>query len=84
MATGARLLRYLVWTWHWAAPGDHRVAWGGARQLPLNRAERTRKRGAVRSFRSQIAPLSGEPGDEPILAPGTLARFARPYEVFLT
>jgi LmbE family N-acetylglucosaminyl deacetylase len=82
-ATGAPFLSSLVWTWHWAAPGDERVPWSCARRLPLTRIELTRKRWATRSFRSQISPLSEQPGDEAILAPGMLSHFERPYEVFL-
>jgi LmbE family N-acetylglucosaminyl deacetylase len=81
--TGATLLRYPVWTWHWAAPGDQRVPWARARSLALSPVEVTRKRWATRSFRSQIAPLSHLPGDEAILAPGMLAHFDRRCEVFL-
>lgn len=82
-ATGARFLSSLVWTWHWAEPDDHRIPWSRARRLPLSRLELTRKRWATRAFRSQIAPLSGLPGDEAILPPNVLVRFDRPYEVFL-
>jgi len=82
-ASGATLLSSLVWTWHWAVPGDERVPWPRARRLLLSRVELVRKRWASRSFLSQIAPLSAAPGDEAILPPATLARFDRPYEVFL-
>jgi LmbE family N-acetylglucosaminyl deacetylase len=80
---GGDLLSFLVWTWHWAGPGDHRVVWERARRLPLTGEERARKVRAIRSFRSQIAPLSAEHGDEPILCAETLARFTRSFEVFL-
>ncbi|MDQ6617182.1 MAG: PIG-L family deacetylase [Actinomycetota bacterium] len=83
-ATGAPFLSSLVWTWHWAAPGDRRVPWSRARRLTLGRLELTRKRWATRSFRSQIAALSECAGDEAILPPETLGHFDRPYEVFLT
>ena len=82
-ATGAGFLAYLVWTWHWAEPGDSRVPWNRARQLRLSPVDQTRKRWAIKSFRSQIEPLSDEAGDEAILSPEMLAHFARPFEVFL-
>jgi LmbE family N-acetylglucosaminyl deacetylase len=81
--TGAVFLRTLVWTWHWAFPGDPSVPWERARRLTLNSLELTRKRWAVRAFASQTGPLSDRPGDEAILSPAMLARFERPDEVFL-
>jgi LmbE family N-acetylglucosaminyl deacetylase len=83
-ARDGAFLQSLVWTWHWAAPGDPRVPWPRARRLALTPVELTRKRWASRSFRSQIAPLSDQAGDEAILPPPTLIRFDRPFEVFLT
>ena len=82
-ATGATFSRYLVWTWHWATPADDRVPWAQGRLLTLTRAERTRKRCAVRAFATQVTALSPAPGDEAILVPEMLAHFDRPYEVFL-
>jgi len=82
--TGATLLRYLVWTWHWAGPGDHRVPWSDARRVALSGMELTRKRSATGAFRSQIAALSDLPGDEAILDASMLAHFDRGFEVFLT
>jgi len=81
---GASLVGYLVWTWHWAEPGDRRVPWAAARRLALSGAELTKKRTAMRSFRSQIAALSDRPGDETILDAEMLAHFDRATEVFLT
>jgi len=83
-ATGATLVSYLVWTWHWAVPEDGRVPWAGARQVELSGVELARKRSATGSFRSQIAPLSELRGDEAILDAAMLAHFDRPYEIFLT
>lgn len=82
-ATGAPFLGSLVWTWHWSRPGDPRVPWAQGRQLTLSPIEATRKRWAIRAFRSQIAPLSRRVGDEAILAPETLAYFDRTFEVFV-
>lgn len=81
--TGAPFLTSLIWTWHWAVPGDHRVPWSQCRRLAMSRLEATRKRWAIRAFGSQIAPLSHRPGDEAVLAPEMLRHFERPHEVFL-
>lgn len=82
-ATGASLVSYLVWTWHWAEPGDHRVPWTRARRVALSGMEMTRKRSATGSFHSQTAALSDRPGDEAILGVEMLAHFDRSHEVFL-
>jgi LmbE family N-acetylglucosaminyl deacetylase len=82
-ASGAPLLRSLIWTWHWAFPGDPRVPWTRARQLPLSPAEALGKQRAIAAFASQIAPLSDQPGDETILLPVVIAHFQRSHEVFL-
>ncbi len=82
-ATGADLLRCLIWTWHWAVPADPRVPWSRARRFALTPMETQRKHSAITAFASQIMPLSDESGDEPILSPGFVAHFHRDYEVFL-
>lgn len=80
-ATGATLLEYPIWTWHWSVPDDDRVPWDRARRIDLSPAAQEAKARAIGEFHSQIAPLGPEPGDAPILPPWVLARFARPYEV---
>jgi LmbE family N-acetylglucosaminyl deacetylase len=80
-ATGAILLEYPIWTWHWAVPGDDRVPWGRARRIDLPPPIQWAKANAIGAFHSQIAPLGPEPGDAPILPPHVLARFARTFEV---
>ncbi|MEU8819609.1 PIG-L family deacetylase [Actinoplanes sp. NPDC048796] len=82
--TGARLLEYPIWTWHWAAPGDTRVPWERARRVPLSPEVLAAKQAAVEAFPSQIRPLGPDPADTAILPPHVLARFARPFEVVLT
>ncbi|RKN47626.1 PIG-L deacetylase family protein [Micromonospora endolithica] len=83
--TGATLLEFPVWTWHWAAPDDPDVPWHRARRLDLTDAARAAKAAAIDTFRSQILPLGPAPADAAILPPHVLARFARPYEtVFVT
>jgi LmbE family N-acetylglucosaminyl deacetylase len=79
--TGARLLEYPIWTWHWAEPDDPRVPWDRARRVPLTAAARAAKTAAVEAFASQIHPLGPDPADAAILPPHVLARFARPFEV---
>lgn len=83
--TGATLLEFPIWTWHWADPDDPDVPWDRARRLDLTAAARTAKAAAIDAFRSQILPLGPEPADAAILPPHVLARFARPYEtLFVT
>jgi len=81
--TGARLLSFPVWTWHWAQPADPRVPWVAARRVPLPPLIAHAKQHAVRAFASQLEPLSAQPGDETILGPHVLARLTRDYEVIL-
>jgi LmbE family N-acetylglucosaminyl deacetylase len=81
--TGARLLSFPVWTWHWAQPADPRVPWSAARRVPLPLMIAQRKRHAVHAFVSQLQPLSGQPGDQAILQAPALARLTRDYEVIL-
>jgi LmbE family N-acetylglucosaminyl deacetylase len=80
-ATGAILLEYPIWTWHWAHPGDERVPWDRARRLGLTDAARHAKEQAILAFPSQIEDLGPDPADAAILPPHVLARFRRPYEV---
>lgn len=79
--TGARLVEYPVWAWHWGTPGDPRIPWSRARRVDLPAAGRSAKARAIGEFRSQVAPLGPLPADAPVLSAAVLARFARPYEV---
>jgi LmbE family N-acetylglucosaminyl deacetylase len=79
--TGAVLLEYPIWTWHWAEPDDDRVPWHRARRIELPAGVRAAKAHAIAAFRSQITALGPEPGDAPVLPAHVLARFARPWEV---
>ncbi len=81
--TGARLLSFPVWTWHWARPADPRVPWTAARKVPLPPAVVQAKRHAVQAFRSQLQPLSTHPGDQAILQAPAVDRLTREYEVIL-
>ena len=76
--TGATVLEYPVWMWHWAAPDEVVVPWGRAHRQPLDRETVARKADAIGEFVSQIEP----DGDhEAILPAHVLARFVRPFEV---
>lgn len=83
--TGARLIEYPIWAWHWAYPQDPRVPWKRARRIDLPPAARAAKAAAIAAFRSQIAPLGPAEADAAILPPDIVARFTRPFElVFCT
>lgn len=81
LARGARLIEYPIWMWHWSEPGDPRLPWDRARRVVLSRDARRRKARAIEAFRSQIAPISSDPGGEAILPPAVLRRFLRSFEV---
>ena len=77
--TGAVLVEYPVWMWHWSHPGDDAVPWHRARMTRLTAAALDRKRRAARCFESQFtAPTSG--GD-PVLPPAVLHRLLTVGEV---
>ncbi|ADP84512.1 PIG-L deacetylase family protein [Pseudofrankia inefficax] len=80
LARRVPLVEYPVWTWHWATPGDPRVPWDRAVQVRLPPRVAQAKRRAAACFRSQVEPLSDQPGDETILTPATLARLLRDEE----
>jgi LmbE family N-acetylglucosaminyl deacetylase/SAM-dependent methyltransferase len=85
--TGARLLEYPIWAWHWSTPTD--AIWPGEGaamsrwRLPLDEPVAAVKRTALAAHRSQVEALSDRPGDEAIVQPGFAAHFERDYEVFL-
>jgi LmbE family N-acetylglucosaminyl deacetylase len=77
--TGAVLLEYPVWMWHWASPDDPAVPWQRARSVPLPRAAVGRKQLAAQNFRSQFEPVS--PNGSPVLPPFILRRLLAVGEV---
>ena len=79
--TGARLLEYPVWMWHWSHPDDPRVAWDRARRVSLSEENLASKAAAIAIFRSQLEPIGPDPADAAILPPHVIVRFTRPYEV---
>jgi LmbE family N-acetylglucosaminyl deacetylase len=77
--TGAVLLEYPVWMWHWATPGDSAVPWERALNVPLTRSAVGRKQHAAQCFRSQFHPPIPDVG--PGLPPFVLRRLLAVGEV---
>jgi LmbE family N-acetylglucosaminyl deacetylase len=69
--TGAVLLEYPVWMWHWASPDDDAVPWERAARITLDQTAADRKRRAASVFGTQLLPRSG--GDS-VLPPYVLGR----------
>ncbi|MGH8962832.1 MAG: PIG-L family deacetylase [Jatrophihabitantaceae bacterium] len=80
---GVRHWQYPIWAWHWAQPDSSELPWPVMRRLELTPAAVRAKQTAIGCHASQHAPLSDAAGDEPILSPGLLAHFARPFETFV-
>ncbi|MEV5752242.1 PIG-L family deacetylase [Actinoallomurus sp. NPDC052308] len=76
LTCGVQVLRFPIWTWHWARPADPRLPWDRAVQMPLPAEIAERKRAAIECFTSQLE------GPDPILPPGIVAHFTRCREVF--
>ena len=70
--TGAALLEYPVWMWHWASPGDDAVPWQRMSRVRVDRAAMARKRRAAKVFRTQLT--SREPGAKAVLPPFVVHR----------
>lgn len=83
LETGAHLLEYPVWMWHWAAPADSAVPWGRFVTLALDEDEQRLKADAIAAHASQNAPLSPHPGDEVLLSDRFHDYFRRPFEVYI-
>lgn len=79
--SGARLLQYPVWTWHWATPGERSIPWERARRIALSDQDQQRKQSAIECYKTQIFPIGDALGDEAIVAPPDLLHFQRPFEV---
>ncbi|MCQ9165994.1 MULTISPECIES: bifunctional PIG-L family deacetylase/class I SAM-dependent methyltransferase [unclassified Arthrobacter] len=82
-ATNSLLLEYPIWLWHWGTPAHGQVPWPALRRLDLTRQQQAAKAAAIQGHTSQIAPLSAASGDEPLLGPGVLSHFHRPFETFI-
>ena len=76
--TGATLVEYPVWMWHWAAPGDPDVPWDRAYAVQLDRAALGRKHHAAQCFRSQFESTASQPA---LLPPFVLRRLLAVGEV---
>jgi LmbE family N-acetylglucosaminyl deacetylase len=70
--TGAALLEYPVWMWHWAAPDDDDVPWQRMSRVRLDRAAIERKERAAKVFRTQLTPHPSEA--EAVLPPFVVRR----------
>jgi LmbE family N-acetylglucosaminyl deacetylase len=77
--TGAKLLEYPVWMWHWASPGDAAVPWERASAVPLTREAVECKYVAAQCFRSQFEPATF--GAPPVIPPAVLRRLLAVGEV---
>lgn len=82
-ATGARLLEYPVWLWHWADPAGSDVPWDALRGLRLTDAEAAAKATALAAHASQTRPLSARPEDAAVVGPEMLRRASRAVEVLV-
>ncbi|MDY7528218.1 MULTISPECIES: bifunctional PIG-L family deacetylase/class I SAM-dependent methyltransferase [unclassified Cryobacterium] len=80
--SGARLLEYPIWAWHWSTP-DGEWPLGLIRRFDLSPEDHARKLQALALHRSQVLPLSDEPGDEAVVPPAMAAHFARGFEIFV-
>jgi len=79
--TGATVLEYPVWMWHWAAPDETMIPWHRARRIEMTEATLNRKRAAIQCFESQLHPDGSR---EAVLPPAVVARFLRDFEVVFT
>ena len=77
--TGAALLEFPVWMWHWALPGDQAVPWERAYSIPAPGWAMERKRHAAQCYRSQFEPAAGE--SAPVVPGFVLARLLAVGEV---
>ncbi|GMA41931.1 bifunctional PIG-L family deacetylase/class I SAM-dependent methyltransferase [Mobilicoccus caccae] len=79
--TGARLVQYPLWLWHWGELAD--LPWHRAVALAGDRRSLALKERALACHRSQVEPLGPLPGDEPVVGPDVLSRARRLVETFL-
>lgn len=79
--TGAHLLEYPVWHWHWGEPAT--APWEHFRVVHLDDAESAAKANAQGAHRSQVEPLSEQPGDEVLLGGNLLRHFAGTSEIYV-
>ena len=82
-ASGARLLEYPVWLWHWASPASPEVPWDSLVALPVSPEALAAKRHALSAYASQLQPLSEQPGDEAMLSAEFVEHFEHRAEFFV-
>lgn len=80
-ARGVRLVQYPVWAWHWDGPNPSGFLRDAVR-MALPPGVLQAKREAIAAFKSQTGAIS-PPISAPILPHWALARFQRPFEVFV-
>jgi LmbE family N-acetylglucosaminyl deacetylase/SAM-dependent methyltransferase len=78
---GAAVFEYPIWLWHWGGESDLPTA--GLHSVVLTEEALEAKRAAIAAHRSQVLPLSDQPGDEVLLHAGFLEHFTRPAEYFI-
>ena len=76
--TGAVLVEYPVWMWHWARPDDPAVPWSRARRVSLSDEALRVKKIAAQSFTSQTQPARD---GYPVVPPAVLRRLLAVGEV---
>lgn len=81
--SGCYLAEYLVWAWHWSAPGDGAIPLHAAVRVDLQRRQQAAKRWATTAYRSQVRPLGPGRESAAILPPAVLRRSWRRFEVLL-
>lgn len=79
--SGATLVQFPVWAWHWLDPATATPGLPGALRCRLSTAARAAKHRALDCFGSQLD--SGEAGVAPILPATVRARFERAFEVVM-
>ncbi|MCZ0727374.1 PIG-L deacetylase family protein [Mycolicibacterium iranicum] len=77
--SGATLIEYPVWMWHWAQPDDIAVPWDRTFAAPSTPAAAERKKLAAQCFESQFVPQS--PEGQPVLPAYLLPRLLTVGEV---
>ncbi|MFH5880553.1 PIG-L family deacetylase [Arthrobacter sp. NA-172] len=79
-ASGYGLLEYPIWYWLWANAADER--WRRWVRSEMTARGREAKFAALQAHRSQMEPLSGQPGDEALLQERFVDHFRRTWETF--
>lgn len=79
--SGARLLRYPLWAWHWTRPGHPALRSWRPLRIDLPDAAQRAKRLAMDCYTSQTTPFAG---DAPVVPAAMLDRHRRSWETVLT